>query len=173
MSWSDVYREHWPPLVAWCGQTYGPRLDAENVAQAALSQVWRSDGEAVLGWPPALVRWHLIRQARHYVARRPGLFRAAATDPGLMRDVGGRREAGGVGDWLPDDLTADERRVAVMACDEGYSLAEVGAAFGRDKAWAMRTWRRAVYQVARTLGCGGRDFYRRKAALVATAGVSA
>lgn len=156
MTWDDVYREHWGPLVAWCRRVYGPGADPENVAQAAVAAVWRSNGAGVLGWPEELVRWHLHRSARHYVARRPAMFRVVLPLPPFDSPPG-RPAAPPAADLLPDDFPADERAVVVAACDGGLSLAEVGG--DRGKVWAERLWRRAVRRLQRSESLA-RDYFR-------------
>jgi DNA-directed RNA polymerase specialized sigma24 family protein len=146
MTWDDVYRDHWGPLVAWCRRVYGPWADPENIAQAALARVWRSHRAVALGWSGELVRWHLVRNARDYVSGRPWMFRTGR--PLFPGDDRPGRVAAGVAEYLPDDLPADERAVVLAACDEGRSLSEIGGV--RGKAWADRVWRRAVRRLQKS-----------------------
>jgi hypothetical protein len=156
MTWDDVYREHWLPLVAWCCREYGLGSDPENIAQAAVAAVWRSNRGGALAWPGELVRWHLIRSARDYVDRRPAMFRgvlrkSAAAERLFLTAADyfpGRAAADSVAEFLPDDFPADERAVVIAACDGGMSLRDIEG--GGGKLVADRLWRRAVRRLQKS-----------------------
>lgn len=149
MTWEGVYRDHWPPLVAWCRAKYGRGVDAEGITQAAVVSVWRQF-PAFDGLTDRLVRWHLLRAAREEAGKRR--YRIGAADLFGFSLRPAAAAWAGIAEYLPDDLDPRAAAVARLVCDEGYTLREAGAVFNRSWGTAQADWRRAVDRVAETLG---------------------
>ena len=138
----------------------GPRAaDAEEVAAAALADLWRAAAAgrlSELADPADLWRWLCVvvrrRAADRLRARRP-LTGGAVRWDGLPDPAGPAVDLAAAADLhralfagLPEEL----KRVAAMRID-GHTNAEIARAFGRPERWAERqlgrvraAWRRAL-----------------------------
>lgn len=127
----EFWHQQYAPLVRWLARSGAGSEDAQDIAQAALTEIWRR-------WPMVVNRpGYLYRAARNELA---GLWHARRRELGAARgsdwpaaqqagdDLPAVLQAGLVREYL---LTLPSRQRAVLAagCD-GYQDAELAAALG-------------------------------------------